>query len=242
MPKITPEKRRFFLTIADQFDNLMNVYDMQRRLEIVYEELLPGDIKGKKLVDIGAGTGWFSSRAHQREAEVYSLDIGLELLVEVRKKVKAREIAGNTMDLPFRENSFEIVISSEVIEHTDSPEKAVHEMARILKPGGIMIVTCPNRIWLWAVHLANFLKIRPFHGHEDMPSFNQLERFVNSAGLEIEKHIGFHPWPFQIRFLQDLSRKVDHHFAETFWGRFMINQAIRCRKPVDPRKSKEPGA
>lgn len=242
MPKITPEKRRFFLTIADQFDNLMNAYDIQRRLEIVYDELLPEDINSKTLVDIGAGTGWFSSRAHQREAEVYSLDIGLELLVEVRKKVKVREIAGNTMDLPFRDDSFEIVISSEVIEHTDSPEKAVHEMARILKPGGIMIVTCPNRIWLWAVHLANFLKIRPFHGHEDLPSFKQLERFARSAGLAIEKHIGFHPWPFQIRFLQYLSRKIDHRYAETLWGRIMINQAIRCRKPIEPRRIKEPGA
>lgn len=242
MSKITPEKRRFFLTIADQFDNLMNAYDIQRRLEIVYDELLPENITGKTLVDIGAGTGWFSSRAHQREAEVYSLDIGLELLVEVRKKVKTREIAGNTMDLPFRDGSFEIVISSEVIEHTDGPEKAVYEMARILKPGGIMIVTCPNRIWLWAVHLANFLKIRPFHGHEDLPSFNQLERFARSAGMEIEKHIGFHAWPFQIRFLQKLSRKVDRRYAETLWGRIMINQAVRCRKPVEPRRIKEPAA
>lgn len=239
MPKITPEKRRFFLTIADQFDNLMNAYDIQRRLEIVFDELLPEDITGKKLVDIGAGTGWFSSAADRRHAQVHSLDIGLELLMEVRKKVVAREIAGNAMDLPFSDNSFDFVISSEVIEHTEGPEKAVHEMARVLKPGGIMIVTCPNRVWLWAVQLANFLKIRPFHGHEDLPSFKNLERFAKTAGLKIEKHLGFHPWPFQIRFLQEFSRKVDHRYAESIWGRIMINQAIRCRKPVNPRKGSD---
>ncbi len=241
MTKISAEKFRFFLTIADQFDSLMNVYDINRRLEIVFEELLPETIKGKKVLDIGAGTGWFTRYAYKRDAQVYSLDVGLELLMEVRKKAPVREIVGNTLHLPFQTDELDIVISSEVIEHTESPEKAIHEMARVLKPGGILVVTCPNRIWLWAVHLANFLKIRPFHGHEDFPSFSQLESFATSADLVIEKHTGFHPWPFQIRFLQDLSRKIDHQFAESLWGRIMINQAIRCRKPGANQVSKSNG-
>ena len=62
-------KRFFYETIAGDFDELMNAFDVRRRLEVVYDQFLTGDLAGLRLLDVGCGTGRFSERAHQRGAE-----------------------------------------------------------------------------------------------------------------------------------------------------------------------------
>ena len=94
-----------------------------------------------------------------------------------------------------------------------------------------MIVTTPNRCWLWLVNLATQLKLRPFEGYENFLGFEQLHRLLTQHGLVVEQHCGFHPWPFQIAFLQALSDRVDHSYGRSRWAAYMINQAVRVRKP-----------
>ena len=124
-----------------------------------------------------------------------------------------------------------MVVSSEMIEHTTSPVTAVGEMARVLRPGGRLALTCPNKVWLWLVRLATTVKLRPFDGYENFPSFPELERFASGNGLRIRSHIGLHPWPFQFRLLCGLSRWVDMRYGAGPWSRVMINQAILADKP-----------
>jgi malonyl-CoA O-methyltransferase len=78
----------FYDTIADRFDDLVNAYDLRRRLEIVFGELLGADdLTGVSVLDVGCGSGWFSREAQRRGARVISLDIALQLLHETRRKV-----------------------------------------------------------------------------------------------------------------------------------------------------------
>ena len=73
----TPE--RFYDTIAGEFDALMNPYDLGRRLEVVFEDLLGGrTLTGFSVLDVGCGTGSFTLAAIGRGARVTSLDIGVE--------------------------------------------------------------------------------------------------------------------------------------------------------------------
>jgi 2-polyprenyl-3-methyl-5-hydroxy-6-metoxy-1,4-benzoquinol methylase len=220
----------YFTTIAKNFDALMDPYDLQRRLDIVFDELLPGDLAGLEVLDAGCGTGWFSSLAHKRGARVTSLDLGLPLLRETTRKAVVSPIMGDSLRLPFCDGAFDALVSSEMIEHTEDPALAVREMGRVLKPGGLLALTCPNRLWLPIVKLAGQLRLRPFHGHEDSPGYRQLEGMVNQAGLRVEEHFGFHPWPFQIQFLRGVSRQVDLWFGRRLAGHWMINQAVLGRK------------
>ena len=65
----------FYDTIADRFDELVNAYDLRRRLEIVFGELLGADdLTGVSVLDVGCGSGWFSREAQRRGARVTSLD------------------------------------------------------------------------------------------------------------------------------------------------------------------------
>src|SRR5450432_3465868 len=177
----TEKDKYFYTTIADSFEALMNPYDVRRRLEVVFDELLTENLEGQSVLDAGAGTGYFSERAKKRKAKVISVDLGVSLLRHVGTRAGTILAAGDILSLPFSGNSFDVVVSSEVIEHTGDPRRAVAELSRVLKPGGILVLTCPNRAWQWVVHLASKTGLRPFQGIEHFPSYDELERFISEA-------------------------------------------------------------
>jgi hypothetical protein len=91
-------------------------------------------------------------------------------------------------------------------------------------------LTTPNRKWLWLVKTATKFKVRPYEGYENFLSFKEIETLIEQQGLKIIKHHGFHPWPFQIRSLQNISQIIDQKFGKSKWGEWMINQAILAHK------------
>ncbi|HZS52017.1 MAG TPA: class I SAM-dependent methyltransferase [Bryobacterales bacterium] len=230
MPASSIGKKFFYTSIAGEFDRMMNPYDLERRLEVVFEQLLLGSLAGRLVLDAGCGTGWFAARAQYGGACVVALDLGPPLLEEARRKAPVFAAAGDALELPFRDNTFDIVISSEAIEHTIDPARAIREMARVLRPEGTLVLTCPNRFWQWLVGFANCAGLRRFDGYENFPSFHGLEQYIAAAGLALECHIGFHPWPFQLRPLWGVSRWVDAKLGGGWARRFMINQAVRASK------------
>ncbi|HET6893020.1 MAG TPA: class I SAM-dependent methyltransferase [Pyrinomonadaceae bacterium] len=218
-------KSHFYDTIASEFDLIMNQYDLQRRLEVVFDELLKEiPLSGRKVLDAGCGTGYFSKWALDRGARVTSVDIGINLLREARKKGMLNLVAGDVMKLGFGDATFDVVISSECIEHTPSPETAVSEMVRVLRPGGFLVVTCPNRFWLWSCRLANALKIRPYRGLENWPSWGLLSRCVRENGIDIREHVGLHLFPFVLKPTHGLLRFLDR--AGKTLGPLYVNQCL----------------
>ena len=226
---MTDAKVRFYDTIADDFDTLSNQYDTRRRLEIVFEELLGRyDLAGCSLLDVGCGTGWFSQWAASRGATVTSLDIGVRLLDKTRQRCRTRPIAGDACRLPLASSTFDVVISSECIEHTVDPRLALREIHRVTKPGGVLIVTVPNQRWHFAVTIADRLNLRPFHGYENWLRWNQLRDELRTAGSQIEELRGFHLVPPIIPVMRPLLRRMDRFGS--WLGPFMLNLAVRARK------------
>lgn len=189
------KKAQFYDSIASDFDSVMNKYEVKKRLQLVFNELSKEKLRGKKVLDAGCGTGIFSKRAYEAGSMVTSLDIGQNLLNEVKKKCKAKLVIGSVTSLPFGDACFDVVISTEVIEHTENPKKAVSELARVLKPGGILVITTPNKIWKWALLIANFLKIRPYYSFENWLGVSELKDTIEKNNLKIEKGRGFNIIP-----------------------------------------------
>ena len=215
----------FYDTIASDFDLIMNHYDLQRRLEVVFDQLLrETPLDGRKVLDAGCGTGHFSKWALDRGARVVSVDIGINLLKEARKKGILSPVAGDVTKLPFADATFDVVISSECIEHTPSPEIAISEMIRVLNPGGFLAITCPNRFWHWACRLANALKLRPYRGLENWPSWSMLRQYASDQGIDIREHIGLHLFPFVINSTHGLLRFFDRGGKK--FGRLYVNQCL----------------
>lgn len=224
------EKGLFYDRFASEFDRKMNMYDTEKRVRVVFEGLLKkGEVKGAKLLDAGCGTGWFSRRAVELGASVTSLDVGENLLNEVRKKCDTTRVVGDVTALEFKDNTFDVVVSSDVIEHTPDPAKAIKEMVRVLRKGGVLALTVPNRRWHFAVSVGNALKLRPYQGYENWVGWGELRRELEKNGLVVERQLGFHFIPFVISALYPVIDFFDR-YGEGLLGRFMVNIGVRCVK------------
>ena len=233
------EREYFYESIASEFDSFINSYDLQRRIEIVFDELLPEDLTDVRVLDLGSGSGWFSVQARQRGADVVSLDISRSLVHITRQRTQDMALVADAGMTPFASDSFQLIVSSEMLEHLTHPSRGVAEIGRILAPGGIANITTPNRRWLWLVKLATSLRIRPYRGYENFLGFDEFHELLKQAGLEIELHLGFHPWPFQFAFLRPISHRVDRHYGRGLWRKWMVNQAVRARKGVPQTQNSE---
>lgn len=203
----------------------MDDYDLRRRIETIFNDFLGDvDLQGLTLLDAGCGTGFFSAEAFKRGAKVFSLDIGARLLAETRRKAPTLLVAGDITSLPFGSDTFDIIVSSECIEHTTSPRHAVDELARALRTGGIIVITCPNRFWYWSCWLANALNIRPYKGLENWPSWSELRKWLRKSDVEIQQHLGLHLFPFVLKPTRPLLRLLDK-FGLLF-GPLYVNQCI----------------
>lgn len=108
---------------------------------------------GQKLLDAGCGEGRHCFGALERGADVVGLDLDLPSLKAARKPLRNRGDAlgslaemmqGNVFQLPFRDETFDKVICSEVMEHVHDYPAAARELARVTRPDGIVAVTIPT--------------------------------------------------------------------------------------------------
>ena len=213
-------------TIAADFDQLMNRYDLERRMQVMFDELLGGvDLRDRVVLDAGCGTGYFSAEARARGARVVALDIGPRLLQTARQKGVDHVVAADVARMAFADESFDVVISSECIEHTPSPRASVLEMTRVLRRGGILAVTCPNRTWRWSCTLANALGLRPYLGLENWPGWWTLRAWLAEGGIVVERHVGLHLFPFMLSASHPLLRRLDA--AGAWLGPLFVNQCVR---------------
>jgi ubiquinone/menaquinone biosynthesis C-methylase UbiE len=109
--------------------------------------------KGMQVLDLGCGSGAFTTfiaRAVGDKGKVYALDIQADMLKQLENKLSKPEnndikniklIEGNAYELPFDDNSLDLVNMVTVIQEIPDRDRALQEVKRVLKPGGILAVT-----------------------------------------------------------------------------------------------------
>jgi len=207
------EKELIHDRLGDRFATTLSVYDTNRRLSVLVDEFLGDErLRGKHVLDVGAGLGFFSERLHQKGAHVVATDIGENLLSRVRARVgcDCQRVDALGLVEAFGLDQFDIVVSSECIEHTPSPDEALRQMARVLKPGGYLAVSTPNMLWWPVVRLANMLKVRVFDGLENFSTFRSIRHTLQEEGVTVIQEKGLHLFPFQLP-LHNLSTLCDEH-------------------------------
>ncbi len=229
---MTQDKQLFYDRFADEFDSKMNMYDTEKRVRVLFEQLLPEDLSGKRLLDAGSGTGWFSKRATERGASVTSIDIGHQLLRKVGEKCETDRAACDICQTGLAGESFDFIVSSEVIEHVPNPRLSITELNRLLKPGGVIVLSTPNKVWHFAITLANKMGARPYEGFENWVGYGELRDWFEEEGLVVESQIGLHLFPFISSLSYPILDFMDR-FGKSL-GPIMLNQAIRARKPDAP--------
>lgn len=227
---MTDSKELFYDRFADVFDEKMNMYDTQKRVQTIYSEFYKDhNLEGKLLLDAGCGTGWFSAEAKRKRAEVVSLDIGSRLLGKVKEKCHTTLLVADIQQLPFDNHTFEYIVSSEVIEHVLHPERAISEMCRVLQPGGYLALTTPNKRWYFAIWIANSLKLRPYEGYEHWISWPRLIKVLEENDMDVQLARGIHLFPFIHKSFYALLNQFDK-LAYSQVGKWMVNIAVLAKK------------
>ncbi len=103
-----------------------------------------GELRGKRVLDVGCGKGRFARIFHEREpeAELWGLDISEEMLRFLPAGIHKR--AGSMTELPFEDAWFDGAYATESLEHAVEIEKAVSEICRVVKPGGRIAIIDKN--------------------------------------------------------------------------------------------------
>jgi SAM-dependent methyltransferase len=107
--------------------------------------------KGIQSLNIGAATGTTSDMLTEF-GDVMSVEYDQECCDYTKTFLKTPLIQGSITDLPFSNNSYDLVCDFDVIEHVEDDAKAVEEMMRVCKPGGHIAITVPAYAFLWGEH------------------------------------------------------------------------------------------
>lgn len=217
--------------LADRYESVTSAYDLARRLDVLVDEFLGDvDLRGRLVLDGGCGPGRASERLRARGARVVALDLAPRMLALATARGAARAAVGDVARLPFGEGTFDVVLSTEVIEHTPDPLDSARELYRVLRPGGHLVLSTPNWLWQPVVRAASLLRLRPFDGLENFPRPAALRRALEVAGADVRDHRGVHLWPFQLRPLLGALRAMDRHGTRLL--PLMINQCLHAVKPA----------
>jgi ubiquinone/menaquinone biosynthesis C-methylase UbiE len=114
---------------------------------LVLEYLVP--LSGKRVLEVACGRGGFTDRVASMGAVIFGADFSEKALEIARARAfrnsrTARFTQADAQKLPYADESFDVVVSCETIEHVLDPLSAVGEMARVCRIGGLLYLTTPN--------------------------------------------------------------------------------------------------
>ena len=117
----------------------------KRKNKIRIVSQLLGAIEGKSVLDIGIGEGFFSRLCLQKKAKTISLDFA-DPMIQYHKENNPdfTLVQADAQYLPFKNESFDILLALDVIEHLPSPPDFLNEVNRVLRKGGRLILITPN--------------------------------------------------------------------------------------------------
>lgn len=146
------------------------------------------DLRGLRVLDVAGGDGYWAARARRRGARAVCLDLATaKLQLGARYTAPPALIKGDALELPFADASFDRVMSICAIEHFDDGARALGEMARVLAPGGELVMsadalTLAGR-WprLYRAHCERY-HVKRTYSHAD------LAALLAARGLDVVDH------------------------------------------------------
>lgn len=182
-------RREHWETLWEAKKDVQNVYSNEDRILRGLSRVC--ELRGKRVLEVGAGTGRDSFRLMDRGATVIQLDYSvnsLQILKQLSEDlgVQTTIVGGDTFQLPFRDETFDIVFHQGLLEHFRNAQAhaLLKENIRVLKPGGFLLADVPQRYHVYTVikHILIGLN-KWFAGWERSFSTPELSSLMRSCGL-----------------------------------------------------------
>jgi len=192
---------------------------------------------GARVLDAGCGRSLFTEIRPRWPFAIVAADVELDLLAE-RKALfpEVTWVVAGAQPLPFAGASFDAVFAGELIEHLPDPAAGLAEFHRVLRPGGTLILTTPNRL-----RLANVVdgSERPYSpDHLSELSYDEVERALPAAGFTVEESTGLHlelllNWLSPLPKLDRLQRRWNRPWAVPLMRLLLAAGALFPRYALD---------
>src|SRR5471032_1582011 len=166
---------RFFRDNAQRWDELRALHVADREIERALVHHLP--LGARRLLDIGTGTGRLLEVLAPKVEQAIGVDQSREMLALARASIDNADIRqGDMYALPFEADSFDVVTIHHVLHYADDPSAALSEAARVVKPGGTVLVVD------FSPH--DLVELKREHAHVHLGfADNQVQGWLKTAGL-----------------------------------------------------------
>jgi SAM-dependent methyltransferase len=162
---------------------------------------LPGSAR---ILDAGCGSG-----RNMVELSRYGRVTGIELsetsVALARQRNAGEVISGSLLEMPFAQDSFDLAVTLDVIEHLEDDLAALRELRRTVAPGGALLVTVPAYQWLWSGH-------DEINHHHRRYTRGSLQKVAEAAGWRQERTTYFNslllPVAIMLRVLDRVNTKT----------------------------------
>ncbi|HEX9775393.1 MAG TPA: class I SAM-dependent methyltransferase [Actinomycetota bacterium] len=210
-------------------------------------------VAGTRVLDAGCGEGYGTELLAARATAVHALDLEWPVVARARARYPRTGFgAGNLVAMPFAAGTFDAVVSLQVIEHLHTPQEFLAECKRVLRPGGLILVSTPNRLTFspegvrnpfhtfefapeelhatMARHFTGIELLGTFHG----PSIRSLERFMRVSFPERLIQTPAYEWPDWLQSRVARVRPGDFRVRARALERSLDLVAV-ARAPSSPR-------
>lgn len=224
-------------------------FGQDRRLDLIRRY---APLEGARILDIGCGLGVYVRKFQEFSREAYGIDIDAKRLQQGAATTPGLML-GVGEHLPFESGSFDVVVLNEVIEHVTDDEATMREAARILRPGGHVVIYAPNRLYPFETHGIYLGKKYifgniPFVNWLPTPLRNRLvpharaytrsgiRRTYRNLGTKVDVESYVYPGFDQIiarhRWLGGMLRAVLHRAERTPLKMFGLSHFVVLEKPA----------
>jgi len=138
-------------------------------------------LSGKTVLDFGCGNGAQTCEFAQAGSKIFAVDLAFGDLQTLQQQLERRGAASvvpiqyDGAHLPIASNALDLVVSFDVLEHVHNEAAVLHEWHRALKPGGEIVLSVPNKGWIFETHGADWPGL-PWHR---VPFLSYLPHFLH---------------------------------------------------------------
>lgn len=181
----------YFSRVAEEWDRLRALQYSETEIESAILDAA-GDGPFDDVVDFGTGTGRMLTLFAPRAARVEGFDLSHQMLTVARSNLRDADASnaavrhGDVTAAPFESDSADLVIIHQVLHYLDDPSRAVAEAARVLRPGGRLLVV------EFAPHNLEILRAEHAHRHLGV-SEDDFRKWTEAAGLKVAHKHSFNP-------------------------------------------------